>query len=131
MSIKSGRYGTVKWDPAGVTPVLLVALNGWKLSLKEDFDEVTCFGDTNKVWVPGLPDISGSLTGFWDASNVQIFQATRASSPGLLELAPNSNEPTYKFYGSAYLDADLDCSAKGAPKVSSNFRAAGSWTEAP
>ncbi len=131
MSIKTGRYGTVKWDPAGVTPVLLIALNGWKLSLKQNYEDVTCFGDTNLVYVPGMRDVSGSLTGFWDATNVQLFQATTASTPGQLELAPNSTEPTYKFSGLAYLDADIDCTVKGAPKVSSNFRAAGAWTEAP
>lgn len=131
MAIKSGRYGTVKYDPAGTTPVAIIALNGWKLSLKTDYDEVTCFGDANKVWVPGLPDISGSLQGFWDSTNVVIFAATRASTPGLLELAPNSTEPTFKFSGLAYLDADIDCSVKGGPKVTSSFKAAGSWTEAP
>lgn len=131
MSIKTGRYGTVKWDPAGVTPVSLVAINGWKLSLKTNYEDVTCFGDTNLVYVPGMRDIAGSLQGFWDATNVALFAATAAASPGMLELAPNSTEPTYKFYGLAYLDADLDASAKGAPKVSSNFRAAGAWTEAP
>jgi hypothetical protein len=129
--IKSGRYGTVKYDPAGVTPVALIALHGWKLSLKTDFDEVTCFGDANKVWVPGLPDISGTLAGFWDSTNVVIFAATRASTPGMLELAPNSTEPTFKFSGLAYLDADIDCTVKGAPKVTSSFKAAGSFTEAP
>jgi hypothetical protein len=129
--IKTGRYGTIKYDPAGVTPLLLISLNGWKLSLKTDYEDVTCFGDTNKVYVPGMRDISGTLGGFWNADNVVLFAATAASTPGLLELAPNSTEPTFKFSGLAYLDADIDCSAKGAPKVQSGFRAAGAWTQAP
>jgi hypothetical protein len=129
--IKAGRYGTVKYDPAGTTPVALIALNGWKLSLKTAYEDVTCFGDPNMVYVPGLPDISGSLTGFWDSTNVVLFAATRATTPGLLELAPNSTEPTFKFSGLAYLDADIDATVKGAPKVTSSFKAAGAWTEAP
>ncbi len=130
MAIKAGRYGTVKYDPAGVAPVLLISLNAWKLSLKTDYEEVTCFGDTNKVYVPGMRDISGSCTGFWNSTNVVLFDATEATTPGLLELAPNSTEPTFTFSGLAYLDADIDCSL-AAPKVTSSFKAAGAWTMAP
>ena len=130
MAIKTGRYGTVKYDPAGVTPVLLISLNSWKLSLKTDYEDVTCFGDTNKVYVPGMRDISGSITGFWNSTNVVIFDATEATTPGKLELAPNSTEATFTFAGLAYLDADIDCSL-AAPKVSASFRAAGAWVMAP
>lgn len=131
MAIKTGRYGTIKYDPAGVTPVALIALNAWKLSIKTDYEDVTCFQDTNKVYVPGMRDMSGSVSGFWNSSNVVLFDATEAATPGLLELAPNSTEATFTFSGLAYLDADLDCSAKGAPKVSGSFKAAGPWTMAP
>jgi hypothetical protein len=131
MAILTGRYGTIKWDPAGITPVALISLNTWKLSLKTDYEDVTCFGDSNKVYVPGMRDISGSLGGFWNSSNVALFTATGTATPGLLELAPNSTESTFKFSGGAYLDADIDCSAKGAPKVTSTFKASGPWTEYP
>lgn len=130
MAIKSGRFGTVKYDPAGITPVALISLNGWKLSLKTEYEDVSCFGDTNKVYVPGLRDISGSLAGFWNSSNVVLFDATEAATPGKLELAPNSTEPTFTFSGLAYIDADIDCSLK-APKVSGSFVAAGPWVMAP
>ena len=129
--ILTGSKGTIKYDPAGVTPVALVALNKWKLSLKTPKNKVTCFGDVNEVYVPGLPDISGTLSGFWDSSNVILFGATRAATPGKLELVPNNDEPTFTFSGLAYLDADLDCSVDGSPAVSSAFVAAGPWAEAP
>jgi hypothetical protein len=131
MAIKSGRYGTIKYDPAGVTPVALVSLKGWKLSLKTDYEDVTCFGDTNKVYVPGMRDVSGSVDGFWNSTNVILFDATEAATPGKLELAPNSTEATFIFSGLAYLDADIDCTVSGAPKVSGSFKAAGPWVMAP
>lgn len=129
--IKSGRYGTVKYDPAGTTPVLLVSLNKWKLSLKTDKINVTCFGDTNKVYVPGMRDISGNVSGFWNSSNVVLFDATEASTPGKLELAPNSTEATFTFAGLAYIDADIDTAVEGAPAVTGSFMAAGPWVMAP
>jgi hypothetical protein len=135
MAIKTGRYGQVRWDPTG-TPgspaalAVILSLNSWKLSLKTDYEDVSCFQDPNKVYVPGLRDISGSLGGFWNADGVAIFDATEATTPGLLELSPNTNEPTFNFSGLAYLDADIDCSI-AVPKVSSSFRAGGPWTIAP
>lgn len=129
--IFSGRYGSVKYDPAGVSPVLLIALNAWKASFKTPKSKVTCFGDLNEVYVPGLPDVNGSIGGFWDSTNVVLFAATRATTPGMLELCPNTNEPTYKFSGLAYLDCDLDVKVDGPPTVSGTWMAAGTWTEYP
>src|SRR5579862_1632490 len=102
MAILTGRLGLIKYDPAGTTPVELASVNKFKLSLKTAKNKVTCFGDSNEVYVPGLPDISGTLAGFWNSSNVVMFAATRAAVPGLLELTPNSTEPTFKFSGLAY-----------------------------
>ncbi len=129
MSILTGRYGTAKFDsgPASPTsPTLLSSINTWKLSLKTDYEDVSCFGDTNKVYVPGLRDISGTIGGFWNSSSPLLIQASNLSSPGYLELAPNSNVPTFIFGGLGYMDADIDCTLS-APKVSGTFKAAGPW----
>jgi hypothetical protein len=130
MAILTGRYGLVKYDPAATTPVALLSINTWKASFKQDYEDVTCFQDTNKVYVPGLVDVSGSLGGFWNSADVAIFEATKAPTPGMLELQPNSTEALFKWSGLAYLDADIDCTVKGAPKVTSTFKAAGPWTMA-
>lgn len=132
MAIKTGRYGSVSYDPTASSPLslsALIALNNWKLSLRTDYEEVSQFGDTNKVYVPGLRDVSGSLSGFWDSTNIVIFSATTATTPGVLHLVPNTNESAY-FEGAAYLDADIDCSLS-VPKVTANFKAAGPWIEVP
>lgn len=129
--IKSGRNGSVKWDPAGTTPVVVQSLNAWTLSLKTDKINVTCFGDDNKVYVPGLRDISGSIKGFWNSEELSLIEATELTSPGLLELIPDTTDPempTMKFSGLAYLDAEIDTSVEGAPALSSEILAAGSWT---
>jgi hypothetical protein len=130
MAIKTGRYGDVKYDPAGTGGaglVSIISINTWKLSLKTDYEDVSCFGDQNKVYVPGLKDVSGSFEGFWNSEELTLFEAADAPTPGLLELTPNTTEPTFKWSGLAYIDAEIDCSMK-APKVSSEFMAAGPWT---
>ena len=82
----------------------------------------------NKVYVPGIPDISGSVSGFFNASELALVHAANAATPGYLQLANNStSDPTILFSGLAYIDADIDCSLK-APKISGAFVAGGAWT---
>ena len=130
MAIKSGRLGDVMYDSSGITPVSLISLNSWKLDIKTSKEDVSCFGDTNKVYVPGLRDMTGSFSGFWNSTNVVIFDAAEATTPGLLKLVPNTSEPTFFWSGLAYIDASIDCSLD-APKVTGNFMAAAAWTMAP
>lgn len=129
MAILTGRNGSVKWDagPASpVSPTELASVNAFTLSLKTDYEEVSAFKDTNKVYVPGLRDISGTIGGFWNSSNVILVQASNQSTPGYLELTPNDTESSFYFAGLAYMDADLNCSL-AAPKISGTFKAAGPW----
>jgi hypothetical protein len=131
MGILSGRNGQVLYDPAGVTPVALVSLKEWKASFKTDYTDVTCFGDANKVKVPGLPDIAGSGAGFWNSSNVVLFGAASATAPGKLKLVPSTVEPTFFASGLAYMSADIDVGVSGAPAVSFSWVAAGPFVWAP
>jgi hypothetical protein len=126
--IKSGRYGEVKMGVDMATSAVVLSLNTWKLSLKTDKIDVTCFNDLNKVYVPGMRDISGSLGGFWNSAELKLISATDDDVPSYLELTPNKNEATFKFDGLAYLDADIDTDVNGAPKLTGNFMAAGTWT---
>ena len=127
--IKSGRDRQVLYDAAATLPVVIASLNKWKLSLKTDKINVTCFGDQNKVYVPGMRDISGTFSGFWNSDELTLFEATEAETPGKLELVPNSTEPTFKWAGLAYMDAEIDTSVEGAPAVTGSFMAADTWTQ--
>jgi len=128
MSIKTGRYGKVSWDPAGGSALVqIVSINSWKGSFQTEFEDVSCFGDTNKVYIPGLMDISGTFAGFWNSAELALFKAAMSPTPGTLQLAPNQTEAAFVWQGPAYMGADIDCSMN-APKVTGTFKAAGSWT---
>jgi hypothetical protein len=136
--IRSGRNGAVKWDPTGVggaTAILVASIKGWKLSLKTEQINVTCFADQNRVYVPGLRDISGTITGFWNSAELALIKATQASAPGFLELIPDTTDmavgppaAAFVFKGKAYLDAEIDTDVEGAPALSGSIIAAGPWT---
>ncbi len=135
MAILAGRNGQVSWNPTGtvaspmtLTPIL--SIDAFKLSQKTDKIPVTCFGDTNKVYVPGLPDLTGTFGGFWNSSETALWSAAESSVPGLLKLEPSTTESSFYWSGLAYLDADIDTAVNGAPKVTGTFVAAGPWTRA-
>ena len=130
MAILTGRFGQVFWDPTaagGATLVEVVSLNHWTLDQSVDYEEVTCFGDTNKVYVPGMPDASGTLEGFWNSAELAIFDAATATTPGMLKLVPNRNEAGFFWTGKAYINASIDASLS-VPTVSGDWRAGGPWT---
>jgi hypothetical protein len=132
--IKSGRNGSVKWDPAGGTgaaAAVLLSIRNFKLSMKTDKLNVTCFGDLNKIYVPALKDISGSIAGFYNSSALELYEAADAEAPGWLELIPDTTDAaaaSLLWSGLAYLDSDIDTSVDTAPAVTGTFMAAGPWS---
>ena len=133
MARRHGSQGQVKMDPTGgSTTVVVASLNHWTLDLDRDKEDVTCFGDPNKVYVLGLPDVQGDLEGVWDeTTSPDLFEVAMGSVPVTLELIPSTLAPTYLFKGLAYLSAGLDCAADGAVTVKGSFVAAGPWTVEP
>jgi len=128
MSIKTGRYGKVSWDPAGGTALAqIISINTWQGTFESDYEDVSCFGDTNKVYIPGLMNAEGRFGGFWNSAELALFAAAMQPTPGTLQLMPNASEPSFFWQGLAYMGASIDCSMS-APKVTGNWKAAGPWS---
>ena len=136
--IRSGRNGSVKWDPTGAggaTAVALMSVKSWQLSLATEKINVSAFGDQNRVYIPGLRDVSGSLGAFWNSEDMSLIEATELTAPGYLELIPDTTDmdgeatpAPWAFSGLAYIDAEINTDVEGAPEMTGSFMAAGSWT---
>jgi hypothetical protein len=111
--------------------VAAVSLSQWSLDKTTDKVEVTAFGDSNKQYVQGLPDIKGSLAGWFDSANDALFDAAESSDGVKLYLYPSSLAPTIYHYGPAWLDASIEVDVKGAVGVKGSYVAAGSWGRMP
>jgi hypothetical protein len=120
-----GKTGKVS---IGTPAVQVLSLNSWSLSAATDKVDVTAFGDTNKQYVQGLPDLKGSVAGWFDDQEDSLFVAADATAPVDLELMPVEGVATIKWAGPAWLDASIDVPANGAITVSGDFVAAGAWT---
>ena len=128
MAIKTGKFGKVSWDQAGGSNLVeIISLNSWTLSEETEMEDVTCYSDTNRVYVPGMKDLKGDLGGFWNSADTALWKAADAGSPGTLQLVVNNQEPGYKWQGLAYMSASID-SSLSAPTVKGTWAAAASWT---
>ncbi len=128
-----GSHGSVMLEPTGaVTGALAVgSLNKWTLNLARNKADVTAFGDTNLVYVVGLPDIKGTLGGWWDSAETALFEVALGNVAGFLQLIPSTLEPTFLWSGTAWIDAAIDVPATGAVAITGSFVGAGPWTMSP
>ena len=132
MARYSGGKGLVLLSTTGTgTAIAAVSLSQWSLDRKTDKVEVTAFGDLNKVYVQGLPDIQGSLAGWFDSADDALFDGADSADGVKLYLYPSSLATSIYHYGPAWLDASSDVDVKGACAVSGSFVAAGSWGRKP
>jgi len=116
-------------DPTGGSSAVVVAnLNKWDLDLSTDTVDVTAFQDTNKVYVQGLPDIKGTLTGLWDSGSLEVFNVSLGTVAAFLKLIPYSIDAATFFSGKAWLSSSISVDAKGAVTIGGKFVAAGAWT---
>jgi hypothetical protein len=71
-----GRNGMVYLGVTnGVAAQPLAFVSDWTINFTVAKVDVTALGDTNLVWVAGLPDASGDFTGFFDTSTAQTYTA--------------------------------------------------------
>ncbi len=130
-----GRHGEVALIDTSPA-VVLGSLNHWTGNFSRDYVEVTCFGDTEKQWVPGLQNREGTLSGFYNldagspisGDSLPLFEAAEGDVPVTLRLMPSTLEPTHFWSGPAYLDMSVDVAVNGAVTLNGNWKGAGTWT---
>jgi hypothetical protein len=103
-------------------------LSAWTLSMATDKAETTSFTETNKTYVQGLKDISGTFEGFFDdVTTAALFTAADSADGIKLYLYVSSDAIGRYFYGPAWLDCSINVAVSDAAKVSGTFSANGSW----
>lgn len=123
-----GKKGLVYMSTSGTgAAAKVIALTGWSLDQTTDKVDVSAFGDTNKQYVQGLPDVKGSFDGFWDDTEDKLFQGASSPDGVKLYLYPSADAITKYWYGPAWVDASVDTKVSGAIGVKANFNANGDW----
>jgi hypothetical protein len=99
----------------------------WSLDTSTEKLDVTCFGDTNKVWVQSWGNYQGSFRGFWDDAGDTLFDAQASDDGCNIYLYPSSAAISKYWYGPAFVDLSMETDVNGTVNVSGSFSAAGSW----
>lgn len=106
----------------------LLGCSEWTLDMSRDAVETTAFGDANKTYVQGLPDISGSLTCFWRDDETKLFSAQASTTAVKCYLYFSRNAATRYAYGTAWFSVSMTSGVSDAVSLTANFVAGGAWS---
>ena len=123
-----GKGGVVYLSITGTgAATVILALNKWSLSMAADKSDASAFDDTNKRAVQGLPDISGGISGWWDDTDDNLYDASRSNDGCKLYLYPSKLTTAKYFYGPAWIDFTIDTGVDGPVATKGDFVANGAW----
>ena len=129
MARKHGRNGRLYAAiTSGGTPEPVAFLNQWSIDFTVDNVDVTALGDTNKTYVAGLPDASGSFSGYFDSATPQLYTAATDGVARGFYLYPDTSEATF-WSGTALFDFSVSGQVDGAVTISGDWNAAGAITK--
>lgn len=138
MARRHGRKGKIE-IAASITPEgspsdldfsVLGSLQSYTINFTRDKTDVTCFQDTNKVYLAGLKDCSGDFGGVFDTDYIQTLINAGDETDGVwIRITPDTDYPEIFFMGPAWLDATVTGSVNDAIKVSGTFSANGAWQQ--
>lgn len=125
MSRIHGRNGRVYMAlTSGGTAEPLTFIAKWSIGFKTDKSDVTAMGDSNHVYVSGLPDATGSFSGFYDDATVQTYTAATDGVARRFYLYPNLTTASQYFFGTVLADFNVDGDVAGPVAVSADWAAA-------
>lgn len=122
-----GRSGNLYVGLATTTSAAeaVAFLSKWQITFDTDDVDVTAFGDTNKTYVSGLPDVGGNFSGFYDDATVQTYTAATDGASRRFYLYPKTPSTAGPYwFGTAVFDFTVEGDVNGPVAVSGNFKAA-------
>lgn len=130
MSRIHGRNGIVYLgvNPAdSASPMAFVS--DWTINFTVAKVDVTALGDSNLIWVSGLPDASGDFSGFYDTATAQTYIAAKDGQPRNFYLYPSTigvqaANPGQYFFGTILPDFAVTGGVAAAVTMKSTWNAA-------
>ena len=124
-----GKNGAIYINGAKGSGTKVATKSEWTISLNRDYVDATTFGDTNRTYLVGLKDVSGTYAGLLDVSGDLLVNATDSDIVQLYLYADDrASFEVLVASGPMLLDASINASNTDAVRVTGNFRAAGNIT---
>jgi hypothetical protein len=109
---------------SGGTAEPVAYLNAWSIDFSTDNADVTAMGDTNKIYVAGLPDSTGDFGGWYDDATAQMYAAALDGQPRKMYIYPNVSTSGQYWFGTALFSFSVSSGVGDAVSVSGNWNAA-------
>lgn len=121
-----GRNGRLYMNvTSGGTAAAVAFITQWSITFSTDKVDVTALGDTNKVYVAGLPDAQGTYSGWFDTSTAQMFTAAQDGVARTFFLYPDTPNAAGPYWtGTAIFDFQVSTGVTDAASISGSFAAA-------
>ena len=121
-----GRRGRLYVGLASSTAAAeaIANLKNWSITFQTDQSDVTVFGDANKTYVAGLPDVGGSYNGFYDTASAQLYTAATDGAARRFYLYPTTDSLTTYWFGTATFDFNVEGDVAGPVTLQGQFKAA-------
>jgi len=124
-----GKNGAIYLGAAKGSGGILVAVKTeWTLQRNRDYIDATVFGDTNKTYLAGLPNVQGTFAGFFDNSGDLLNNAAASDAQNLFLYSDGGTVPILVANGPALIDANINCSNTDGVRITGEYRAQGAWT---
>lgn len=126
MSRIHGRRGRVYLGIASDTAVAepLPFIAKWAINHTVDKVEVTAMGDSNKTYVAGMPDATGTFSGSYDNATAQTYTAAIDGLARKFYLYPDLTTNTQYWFGTIVVDMSVDGGVDQAVNMSASWNAA-------
>lgn len=127
-----GKNGAIYLGGAkGSGGIKVATKSSWNLQRNRDYVDATVFGEANKTYLAGLPNVQGSFSGILDVSGDLLLNAATSDSQTMYLYADDDPFSTTSAvlvaHGPALIDANVDASNTDAVRITGEFRAQGSW----
>lgn len=124
-----GKNGAIYVDGPKGTGTKVAAKSGYTLNLGRDYVDATTFGDTNKTYLTGLKDVSGTWEGLMDTSGDLLVNASDEDEKSIYLYGDDRDGfEVLLASGPGLFDASINASNADAIRCSGNFRASGNWS---
>lgn len=120
--------GQAGWNPqTGQPPAAspIAFITEWNINKTVDKADVTAQGDGNKVYVSGLPDASGDLSGWYDDATPQTYAASTDGLPRSFYLYESSLNVANYWFGVILPDLSVSGGVGASVSIKSSWNAAG------
>jgi hypothetical protein len=111
--------------------VKVAAKTEWTLQRNRDYVDATVFGDVNKTYLAGLPNVQGTFAGFLDTSGDLLLSAAVSDSMTIYLYADDDpatvTSEILVAHGPGLIDASVNCSNTDGVRITGEFRADGAW----